>query len=426
MREAVPDSLAQIPSVLSSRHRTEIGTHRTSHKVDLHASTMSSRRPSPTSVLLFVVNVIYVAFSVVWITRGVPVHKALQDETVTHGPPPRMEGVPASPSATATATATATESEGNSPVASAGSTRRFDRGRRVGTVLVDFLDIGQGQRNFLDIGRRSGTDKVAGNAMLEACLEDPETCTSKSSITKDACRPWGHFYNTMYQQRLGPHSTPDTEPFQFLEIGFFNGKGYDTYKEFMPAAEAHSMEIACIAPGPREEGKWPWPNFASVHPNYQKYRDDHRLHCGDASDLEFLNQTWINEMKRPNAPPLKMVVDDGSHLAEHMAASMFFWFPRIQPRGLFIMEDIQPTSVADKFRTQFLPQIMSDLHFCGDPTWPDEPCFPTLQPLLASIHCEMHICIFERNDEPAIELDLVQSKMPSNALDLKMCKSLMR
>ena len=81
---------------------------------------------------------------------------------------------------------------------------------------------------------------------------------------------------------------------------------------------------------------------------------------------------------------------------------------------------------ADKFRTQFLPLIMADLHFCGDPKWPDEPCFPTLQPWLALIHCEIHICIFERNDEPEMELDVVQSNMPRSALDLKKCKSMMR
>ena len=230
----------------------------------------------------------------------------------------------------------------------------------------------------------------------------------------------------MYQKRLGPYSTPETEPFQFLEIGFFNGNGYDTYKEFMPAAEGHSMEISCIEEGTREEGKWPCGNFAAKNKNYQQYLDAHRLHCGDASDLDFLNRIWTTEMKRPDAPPLKMVVDDGSHLSEHMAASMFYWFPRIQPRGLFIMEDIQPIQEADKFRTQFLPLIMADLHFCGDPKWPDEPCFPTLQPWLALIHCEIHICIFERNDEPEMELDVVQSNMPRSALDLKKCKFMMR
>ena len=47
-------------------------------------------------------------------------------------------------------------------------------------------------------------------------------------------KPWGHHYHTIYQQRLGPFSRREVEPFQFLEIGFFNGGGYDTYRDFLP------------------------------------------------------------------------------------------------------------------------------------------------------------------------------------------------
>jgi len=68
---------------------------------------------------------------------------------------------------------------------------------------------------------------------------------------------------------------------------------------------------------------------------------------------------------------------------------------------------------------------MSDLHFCGDPNQDkDEACFPQLWPLLQSIHCEMHICVFERNMEPAKpDLSLEESKAPANALDLSKCYS---
>jgi hypothetical protein len=97
-------------------------------------------------------------------------------------------------------------------------------------------------------------------------------------------------------------------------------------------------------------------------------------------------------MKRPDAPPLKIVVDDGAHLAPHMAQTVFFWFPKIEPRGILIVEDIQPISEANEFRTQFLPQIMKDLHYCGDPKQlSDDLCFPTLFPLLASFIVR---CIF--------------------------------
>jgi hypothetical protein len=131
-------------------------------------------------------------------------------------------------------------------------------------------------------------------------------------------------------------------------------------------------------------------------------------------------------MHRPDAPPLKIVVDDGSHLSWHMAQSVFFWFPRIEPGGLMIVEDIQPIDEANLFRTQFLPQMMSDLHFCGDPSQkPDSPCFPLLQSLLQSIHCEMHICIFERNQKPAIpDLPLQDSVMPGHTFNAFECPSI--
>ena len=155
------------------------------------------------------------------------------------------------------------------------------------------------------------------------------------------------------------------------------------------------MEIACIEPGPRKEGKWPWGNFPADNPKYQEYLDENRLHCGDASDVDFLHDVWTNEMNRTDAPPLRIVVDDGeslslsfregviarvpaltpfclppvqtkikgAHVDVQMVQTVFFWFPRIAPRGLLVVEDIQPIQEANAFRTQFLPQIMKDLHF---------------------------------------------------------------
>jgi hypothetical protein len=288
-----------------------------------------------------------------------------------------------------------------------------------------YVNPRQGERDFFAIGETYQTDKVAAPGRLAGCIENDDICTRPSCVRPE-CRPWGHHYDTLYQQRLGPFSRDDVAPFQFLEVGFFNGGGYDTFREFLPNGECHSIEIACIEQGPREEGKWPWGNFAESNPRYQQYLDENRLHCGDGSDVNFLHSVWTNEMKRPDAPPLMIVVDDGAHLSEHMAQTVIFWFPRIEPRGLLIVEDIQPIHEANAFRTQFLPQIMKDLHYCGDPKQDsDELCFPTLFPLLASIHCEMHICIFERNDHPAIEPSLENSTLPANALDLTKCKSML-
>lgn len=221
-------------------------------------------------------------------------------------------------------------------------------------------------KNFEEIGIKTGTDKVVGSKYLPACLANG-SCIRKE-CEREECRPWGHWYHTMYQGQgwISDYALPTAEPFQFLEIGFHTGKGYETYYQFFadaPKAELHSMEISCIEPGPRSEGKWPveWGNTASQSPRYQELLDAERLHCGDASDLTFLDNIWRNKMRRPDAPPLRIVVDDASHLSSHMVTSVFFWFPRIEPGGLLIVEDIQPINEANRFRTQFLPQVR---HFC--------------------------------------------------------------
>lgn len=278
-------------------------------------------------------------------------------------------------------------------------------------------------RDFLAIAKKTGTDKVEGHANLQKCVEHGDTCL-KPKFVREKCRPWGHFYDTLYQRWLEPFSRDDAAKFQFLEIGFYSGKGFAAYQEFLPQAEAHSIEIACV-----DDGKnWDLGNTAKEwNLNlYTQLMADNRLHCGSATDLAFLDQTW-SQMKARNLP-LRVVVDDASHQSAHMIQSVFYWFPKIEPGGFLIVEDIQPIPSANAFRTQFLPQLMSDLHYCGHPDYPEEPFFPTLYPLLASVSCEMHICVLERNQEPAnLELSTEQLKPPRYALDydlaLKTCKT---
>jgi len=274
------------------------------------------------------------------------------------------------------------------------------------------------ERDFKEIATATGTDKVAGYSSLPSCLHDSKKCNSPE-CEREVCRPYGHFYDTIYNRWIKKYSSDDAEKIQFLEIGYFNGKGFEAYSKFLPRAELHSMEISCIEPGPRSEGKWPkeWGNFAEKHPDYKSLRKANRLHCGDANDYNFLKETWTKLMKRPDAPPLKVVIDDGSHNTEHMATSLFFWLPRIEPGGVLIVEDVQPTQAANMFRTHILPQVVKDLHWCGNELkeLKDTRCFPTIQPLLAGVHCEMHICVFERNNEPSLEPDKETSMTPTDA-----------
>lgn len=294
-----------------------------------------------------------------------------------------------------------------------------------------------GDQNFYDLGKKTGTDKVIAQSYDNECSteegrqKNPGLCTAIPcpECTKPECRPRGHRYNTLYQRWLGHLSRKDTPPFQFLEIGFYHGNGFSAFTDFFHNGEGHSMEISCIEHGPREEGKWPWDNFASKSPKYQQMRDANRLHCGDASDLQFLNGVYKTHMKRPDSPPLMLVIDDGAHISDQMVQTFFYWFPRIEPGGFLVIEDIQPFGEMKKFREEFLPQIISDLDYCGNPKYQTEdkaPFFPTLYPLIKSFSCEMHICIFERNNQPAMELSIELSKYPEHALDLQKAKQLVQ
>ena len=84
---------------------------------------------------------------------------------------------------------------------------------RTDAAGVYFVDPRPGERNFYEIAMKTSTDKVRGP------LSAPGDCAHKE------CKPQGHHYDTLYQQRLGPYSRDDTEPFTFVEVGFYNGNG---------------------------------------------------------------------------------------------------------------------------------------------------------------------------------------------------------
>mmetsp|Transcript_25077 Transcript_25077/g.54681 ORF Transcript_25077/g.54681 Transcript_25077/m.54681 type:complete len:369 (-) Transcript_25077:89-1195(-) len=277
--------------------------------------------------------------------------------------------------------------------------------------------------DFFSIGQTTGTDKVRGDVLLPACRNDTQQCRFPEAVNP-ACRISGHFYHTLYNKWLRPYAQPDSGPMTFLEIGFYRGSGYDAYSAYLksnPAAVLHSMEISCIEAGPRAEGKWPWGNFASRHARYEELISQQLLHCGDAADYTFLRQTWKTHLQTKKAP-LRVVVDDAAHLAHHMATSLFFWFPRIAPGGILVVEDIEPLSAANDFLLYVLPKVLKDLHYCGrDSNLKEKICFPTIQPLLKSVHCEMHICVFERNSEPSWEPSREESLPPKDVLKASEC-----
>lgn len=274
-------------------------------------------------------------------------------------------------------------------------------------------------RSFYQIALSHSDDKATGPRAIEQCAQNPQQCPPARKDAKNPqCRITGHFYHNLYQLWLGPWSTDTVEEFAFLEIGFGQGRSIPVFNEFLPRAERHNMDVACQGDLSRH------PKY--MQELYQAEIDKGRLHCGDSSNFEFLHATYTKVFKRPGAPPLKVVIDDASHIARHMVAAVFFWLPRLEPGGLLFLEDIEsnvsPKPVAHGIQSDFIPQLINDVHYCGDANKPEpDPCFPTLVNLIQSVHCDLHICVIQRNMEPASDPPKELSIPTPNALDLSMC-----
>ena len=280
---------------------------------------------------------------------------------------------------------------------------------------------------FLEVATKTGTDKVRGTNSMAACRTNKAHCR-RPEARNEQCRVVGHFYNDLYQRWLEPWQD---QTVQFLEIGFFQGKGFAAYQQFLPHADHHSLEVACLPHGDRKDGKWPWDNSAKKSPQYQQLIETEKLHCADASQFQALERVY-HKMRQPTSPtgppppPLQVVVEDASHLSMHMAISVLYWFPRLAPGGLLFVEDLESMESAHDFRHLFLPQLVSDLHYCGLPAPTVEKhqvdyCFPTLTPLIKSISCQLHICVLERNDQPSIEYDKEHTMPPADLFRGNLC-----
>jgi SAM-dependent methyltransferase len=126
--------------------------------------------------------------------------------------------------------------------------------------------------------------------------------TDKSSLYHD--------YLKKYEKYL-PFDRRDK--IRILEIGVFNGASLKTWAEYFYNSQVIGLDInqECKA---LEEGPI-------------------NIEIGSQSDVNFIN--WIFE-KYKN---FDLVIDDGSHLNEDVIFSFSKIFPRLNPGGIYIVED---------------------------------------------------------------------------------------
>lgn len=121
----------------------------------------------------------------------------------------------------------------------------------------------------------------------------------------------GHDYLTFYDERL---SHLRNEKFTLYEIGVFKGGSLKTWCDYFPNATIVGMDIT---------------------PTATQYAGGNGyIHIGDASRGDV-----IDEVVAKHGRPL-IVVDDGSHIWHHQIEALRYFWPKILPGGVFIMEDI--------------------------------------------------------------------------------------
>jgi hypothetical protein len=128
----------------------------------------------------------------------------------------------------------------------------------------------------------------------------------------------GHWYTPHYERHFAPYAD---RPVRVLEIGIggyqaseMGGASLRMWKHYFRRGLIHGLDIA----------------DKSGH-------DETRVRTiqGDQSDVDFL--VALNERHGP----FDIVVDDGSHLSEHVIVSMTTLFPLLRHGGLYVVEDLE-------------------------------------------------------------------------------------
>jgi cephalosporin hydroxylase len=122
---------------------------------------------------------------------------------------------------------------------------------------------------------------------------------------------WNHYF-PVYERHLARFVNLSTT---FVEIGVSKGGSLQLWKRYLgPFAQIVGIDI---------------------DPNCKAFEESQiAIRIGDQSDPAFLQQI-IEEFGSPD-----VVLDDGSHVMKHIAASFEFLYPRLARTGVYIVEDL--------------------------------------------------------------------------------------
>jgi MycE methyltransferase N-terminal len=214
---------------------------------------------------------------------------------------------------------------------------------------------------------------------------------------------WGsHWYTPLYDRYFGPLRD---ERVKLLEIGV---GGYH-----LPDQGGASLRM------------WKWYFRRGIIHGLDLYDkrgiDEPRLrtHRGDQGDPAYLGRL-ANEIG-----PLDIVIDDGSHINEHVVTSFKALFPRVRPGGLYVIEDVltafwpgwgghdgpQPTSSATSLG--MVKALVDGLHH-QDWTRPDDAAPSATDLTVTAVHVHHNLVVIEkgRNTEQGVPVWVSRDEDP--------------
>jgi demethylmacrocin O-methyltransferase len=139
-----------------------------------------------------------------------------------------------------------------------------------------------------------------------------------------------HGYTEVYDKYI-----PEIGKFELLEIGIWHGDSLRMWKEYNPELDIFAIDID--------------PNVLNfIHTN------DFNISIGDQSNEELLNSIVLK------SGPLDFIIDDGSHVHEHILSSFKVLWEHVKPGGYYFIEDLHAAYAQREYTIKNIQWFLSN------------------------------------------------------------------